>query len=100
MYFSMVGEFAQKKETMIVESLIASLDVEEKAKSKGVLHYILQEGTSNANEVEGKSSGGNKDNKNWKGNAKQNINFKKKRNKEDLTCFVCGEPGHIARKCR
>jgi hypothetical protein len=64
MYFSMVGEFAQKKETMIVESLIASLDVEEKAKSKGVLHYILQEGTSNANEVEGKSSGGNKDNKN------------------------------------
>jgi hypothetical protein len=23
-----------------------------------------------------------------------------KRNKEDLTCFVCGEPGHITRKCR
>jgi hypothetical protein len=49
--------------------------------------------------VEGKSGGGNKNNKNWKGKAKQNINFKKKRNKEDLTCFVCGEPGHIAKKC-
>jgi hypothetical protein len=24
----------------------------------------------------------------------------RKRNKEDLTCFLCGEPGHIARKCR
>jgi hypothetical protein len=64
MYFSMVGEFVHKKETMIVESLIASLDVEEKAKSKDVPHYILQEGTSNANEVKGKSSGGNKNNKN------------------------------------
>jgi hypothetical protein len=38
-------------------------------------------------------------NKNWKGKAKQNINCKKKRNKEDFTCFVCGEPGYIAKKC-
>jgi hypothetical protein len=69
-----------------------------KAKSKDVPRSIPQEGTSNANMVEGKSSGGNKNNKNWKGKAKQNINFKKKRN-EDLTSFVYGEPGHIARKC-
>jgi hypothetical protein len=86
---------------MTVESLIASLDVEEKAKSKDVPCSVPQEGISNANVVEGKSGGGNKNNKNWKGKAKHNINFKKKkRNKEDLTCFVCGELGHIAKKCR
>jgi hypothetical protein len=56
-----------------------------------------------ANVVDGKS-GGNK-NKNWKGKVKQNTNFnnnnnkKKKKNLAYLTCFVCGEPCHIARKC-
>jgi hypothetical protein len=49
--------------------------------------------------VEAKS-GGNK-NKNWKGKAKLNTEFKKKKkNLADLTYFVCGEPSHIARKCR
>jgi hypothetical protein len=96
-YFSM--SLKHKKETMTIESLIASLDVKEQARSKDVPHSIMQEGVSNANMVEGKAGGGNKNNKNWKGKAKQNINFKKKRNKKDLTCFVCGEPGHIARKC-
>jgi hypothetical protein len=51
--------------------------------------------------VEGKS-GGNK-NKSWKGKAKQNTEFKKKKKKKsltDLTCFLCGEPSHIAKKCR
>jgi hypothetical protein len=85
-YFS--TSLKHKKETMTVESLIASLDVEKKAKSKDVTHSIPQEGVSNANMVEGKSSGGNKNNKNWKGKAKQNVNFKKKRNKEDLTLCV------------
>jgi hypothetical protein len=88
-----------KKETMTIESPISSLDAEEKAKSKDVSRSIPREGTSNANVVEGKSSGGNKNNKNWKGKAKLNINFKKKRNKEDRTCFVFGEPGHVSRKC-
>jgi hypothetical protein len=97
-YFSM--SLQHKKETMTIESLITFLDVEEKAKSKGMPHSIPQKGTSNANVVGGKFGGGNKNNKNWNGKAKQNINFKKKRNKEDLTCFVCGEPDHIARKCR
>jgi hypothetical protein len=82
---------------MTVESLIASLDVKEKARSKDVPRSAPQEGVSNANVVEDKSGGGNK---NWKGKVKHNINFKKKKNKEDLTCFVCGEPEHIARKCR
>jgi hypothetical protein len=67
-YFSM--SLKHKKETMTVESLIASLDVEEKARSKDVPRFALQEGVSNANMVEGKSGGGNKNNKNWKGKAK------------------------------
>jgi hypothetical protein len=92
-YFSMSRK--HKKETMTVESLIASLDVKEKARFNDVPRSIPQEGVSNANVTEGKSGDGNK---NWKGKAKQNINFKKKRNKEDLTCFVCGEHSHIARK--
>jgi hypothetical protein len=49
--------------------------------------------------VESKSGGGNKNNRNWKGKAKHNINFKKKRNKEDLTCFLYDEPDYIAKKC-
>jgi hypothetical protein len=43
------------KETMTIESLITSLDVEEKAKSKDVHRSIPQESLSNANVVEGKS---------------------------------------------
>jgi hypothetical protein len=91
-----------KKEAMTVESLIATLDVEEKAKSKDVPRYgPMDSGTSNANVVEGKSVGKNKNKSNWKQKAKQNTDFKKKKkNLADLTCFVCGESGHIARKCR
>jgi hypothetical protein len=67
-YFSM--SLKHKKETMTGESLIASLDVEEKARSNDVPHSVLQEGISNAELVEGKSGGGNKNNKNWKGKGK------------------------------
>jgi hypothetical protein len=85
---------------MAVESLIATLDVEEKARSKDVPRSGSPDaGPSNANVVEAKS--GENKNKNWKGKAKQNTEFKKKKkNLADLICFVCGEPGHIARKCR
>jgi hypothetical protein len=85
---------------MAVESLIATLDVEEKARSKDVPRSGSPDaGPSNANVVEAKS--GENKNKNWKGKVKQNTEFKKKKkNLADLTCFVCGEPGHIARKCR
>jgi ribosomal protein L32 len=35
-----------------------------------------------------------------KGRKKQTTGFKKKKKeKGDFNCFVCGEPGHIARKC-
>jgi hypothetical protein len=87
------------KEDMTVESLIVTLNVEEKARSKDVPHPgLIDSGPSNANMVEGKSGGRNK-NKNWKPRAKHNTDFKKKKNLADLTCFVCSEPGHIARKC-
>jgi hypothetical protein len=86
---------------MTVESLIATLDVEEKARSKGVPRSgPMDSGTSNANMVEGKSGGKNKNKTNWKPKAKLDTGFKKKKkNLADLTCFVCDESGHIARKC-
>jgi hypothetical protein len=85
-----------KKEAMTVESLIATLDVEEKARFKDVhCSGPMDSGTSNANVVECKSGGKNKNKSNWKPKAKQNSNFKKKKkNLADLTCFVCGESGH------
>jgi hypothetical protein len=76
---------------MTVENLISTLDVEEKARSKDVPHSGPSDGAgpSNANVVEGKS--GENKNKNWKGKAKQNTEFKKKKKSlADLTCFVCG----------
>jgi hypothetical protein len=88
-----------KKDAMTVESLIATLDVEEKARSKDVPHSGTPDaGPSNANVVEAKFDGNKNKNKNWKEKPKQNTEFKKKKNLADLTCFVCGEPGHIARK--
>jgi hypothetical protein len=60
----------------------------------------MDSGISNANVVEGKSGGKNKNKMIWKPKAKQNTDFKKKKkNLAYLSCFVCGESGHIARKC-
>jgi hypothetical protein len=68
---------------MTIESLITTLDVEEKARSKDVPRSCPPDaGPSNANVVEAKA-GGNK-NKNWKGKAKQNTEFKKKKNLANL----------------
>jgi hypothetical protein len=88
-----------KKEAMTVESLIATLDVEEKARCKDVPRSgPMDSGTSNSNVVEGKSGGKNKNKTNRKLKAKQNTNFNKK-NLANLACFVCDESSHIARKC-
>jgi hypothetical protein len=85
-----------------VENLIASLDVEEKARAKDTTGK--GEGHATANFVQkGKPSGKNK------GNFKPSFNkpvktttFKKKkpnRDRSDLTCFICGEPDHFSKDC-
>jgi hypothetical protein len=80
-----------KRVHMSISDLIASLDVEEKARAKGQI---------SANMVHQSQSHG-------KGKAKQNQNnnkpkqattFKKKKEGEE-GCFVCGSPDHWAKKC-
>lgn len=84
---------------MTVESLIASFDVEEKARAKDVEKNPPQ-ATPNANVVHNGAGGSGTKNFKNKGKAKQTTSFKKNKEKGDFNCFVCGEPGHIARKCR
>nr|CAE02547.1 OSJNBb0069N01.13 [Oryza sativa Japonica Group] len=80
-----------------VEGLIASLDVEEKTREKDSASKG-DGGQSSANVVhkaQNKSKG--------KYKAQQTTNLKKKKNnnpnQDERTCFVCGLPGHLARKC-
>ena len=84
---------------MTVEGLIATLDVEEKARAKDVPQPSTQD-TSTANLVDG-GAGSSKNFKNKGKGAKKTTGFKKKKKtKGDFNCFVCGEAGHLARKCR
>jgi hypothetical protein len=85
-----------KRQEISVENLIASLDVEEKARatdtgSKG------GEGHSSDNMVQknhNKGKGKKKSNK-----PNKTTNFKKKKNKAELSCFACSETGHFAKDC-
>nr|AAT93953.1 hypothetical protein [Oryza sativa Japonica Group]AAT94013.1 hypothetical protein [Oryza sativa Japonica Group] len=87
-----------KRQEYSVEGLIASLDVEEKAREKDAASKG-DGGQSTANVVhkaQNKSKG--------KYKAQQTTNFKKKNNnnnpnQDERTCFVCGQPGYLARKC-
>nr|AAT44242.1 putative ubiquitin carrier protein [Oryza sativa Japonica Group] len=65
-----------KRQEYSVEGLIASLDVEEKAREKDA-----------ASKGDGGQSTANKKNNN------------NNPNQDERTCFVCGQPGHLARKC-
>jgi hypothetical protein len=90
-----------KRQEISVENLIASLDVEEKARAKDTTEK--GEGHATAKFVQkGKPSGKNK------GNFKPSFNkpikttiFKKKkkpnRDRTDLTCFTCGQPNHFSK---
>ncbi|WVZ50711.1 hypothetical protein U9M48_001943 [Paspalum notatum var. saurae] len=82
-----------KRTKISVEELIASLDVEEKARAKDTKGG---EGHSVANTVQNQRNQGK-----GKGKFKPNktTNFKKKRNKAELPCFTCGELGHFSKDC-
>ncbi|WVZ59956.1 hypothetical protein U9M48_010037 [Paspalum notatum var. saurae] len=81
-----------KRTKISVEELIASLDVEEKARAKDTKGG---EGHSVANTVQNQRNQGK-----GKGKFKCNktTNFKKK-NKAELPCFTCGELGHFSKDC-
>ncbi|WVZ54109.1 hypothetical protein U9M48_004964 [Paspalum notatum var. saurae] len=82
-----------KRTNMSVEELIASLDVEEKARTKDIKGG---EGHSVANTVQNQRNQGK-----GKGKFKPNktTNFEKKKNKAELPCFTCGELGHFSKDC-
>ncbi|WVZ51699.1 hypothetical protein U9M48_002814 [Paspalum notatum var. saurae] len=82
-----------KRTKISVEELIASLDVEEKARAKDTKGG---EGHSVANTVQNQGNQGK-----GKGKFKPNktTNFKKKKNKAELPCFTCGELGHFSKDC-
>ncbi|WVZ87018.1 hypothetical protein U9M48_033720 [Paspalum notatum var. saurae] len=78
-----------KRTKISVQELIASLDVEQKAWAKDTKGG---EGHSVANTVQNQRNQGK-----GKGKFKPNktTNFKKKKNKAELPCFMCGELGHF-----
>ncbi|WVZ74821.1 hypothetical protein U9M48_022948 [Paspalum notatum var. saurae] len=82
-----------KRTKISVEELIASFDVEEKARAKDTKGG---EGHSVANTVQNQRNQGK-----GKGKFKPNktTNFKKKKNKAELPCFTCGELGHFSKDC-
>ena len=88
-----------KRTEISVSDVIASLDVEEKARAKDG-RLKAAEGQTTANMVHqphGHGNGGKGKGKNNK--PKQTTTFKKKKNKENAGCFVCGSDEHWAKKC-
>jgi hypothetical protein len=84
-----------KRVHMSISDLIASLDVEEKARAKDGRSKGA-EGQTSANMMhQSQTHGKGKAKKNQNNSKpKQTTTFKKKKNKEDEGCFVCGSPDH------
>jgi hypothetical protein len=92
-----------KKVHMYILDLIPSLDVEEKARAKDGRSKGA-EGQTSANmvhqqQIHGKGKGKAKQNQNNYKPKETTIFMKKKKNKEDESCFMCGSPDHWAKKC-
>lgn len=86
-----------KREEISVDDLIAALDVEEKARAKDAPSTTSQNNQINANVIEKRYG---MKNKGFKPN--KTTSFKKKTDKKDMrniTCFMCGENGHMAKDC-
>jgi hypothetical protein len=85
-----------KRQEILVENLIASLDVEEKGQAKDTCGKG-GESTSSANLVhknDDKGRGKQKANK-----PNKTTTFNKKKNKAELPCFICGKLGHFSKDC-
>jgi hypothetical protein len=92
-----------KKVHMFISNLIASLDVEEKARAKDGRSKGAEGQTSDnmVHQPQSHDKGKAKQNQN-NNKPKQTTTFKKKnkeKNKEDEGCFVCESPDHGAKKC-
>jgi hypothetical protein len=86
-----------KRVHMSISILIASLDVEEKARAKDGWSKGAEGQTSNnlvhQSQSHGKGKGKSKQNQN-NNKPKKTTTFKKKKKKENKSCFVCGSPDH------
>ncbi|XP_025823852.1 uncharacterized protein LOC112899560 isoform X1 [Panicum hallii] len=85
-----------KRMEISVSDLIASLDIEEKARAKDGRSKAA-EGHTSANIVQKSQDKGKGKGKKTK--PQRTITFKKKKFKEDQGCFVCGSTDHWAKKC-
>ena len=89
-----------KRQEISVENLIASLDVEEKARAKDTAERG-GEGQSSANMVQKNHHHGKS--KSAFNMPTKTTSFKKKKkmmNKAELKCYTCGEPGHFSVDCQ
>ena len=89
-----------KRQEISVENLIASLDVEEKARAKDTTEKG-GEVQPTANMVQRYQQNKNKGkNKPVFNKPTKTTTFKKKKfNKAELECYACGKPGHFSKEC-